>query len=259
MKKIRKYGNKPFKIGLLHGGPGAAGELKPVAEYLGNEFGVLELLQTEKSIEGQLNELFDQLESEADFPVTLVGYSWGAWLAFIFTSLHSNLIGKLILVSSGAFESKYNNDLTSLRFSRLEQDDRIEAEILLLKIKGGNTENFTLKRFGELMNLADSYDSFPINKNFLEIDIQIFQSVWPEASKLRETGELIAFANNIVCPVVAIHGDFDSHPLVGVEKPLSERLKNFKMIKLKNCGHTPWNERLARDVFYATLIKEISS
>jgi hypothetical protein len=32
LNTIRKYGRGPFRVGLLHGGPGAAGEMKPVAD-----------------------------------------------------------------------------------------------------------------------------------------------------------------------------------------------------------------------------------
>jgi hypothetical protein len=32
LNTIRKYGREPFRVGLLHGGPGAAGEMKPVAD-----------------------------------------------------------------------------------------------------------------------------------------------------------------------------------------------------------------------------------
>lgn len=257
MKTVRKYGKKPFQIGLLHGGPGASGGMKPLAQTLCTDFGILELLQTEKSIDGQIKELYNQLISSGDLPITLIGYSWGAWLGFIFTSMHPDLINKLILVSSGAFETKYNKDFTSLRLSRLNQNDRKEAERLISKIHAGDTENDTLKQFGRLMEIADSFDTVAIENDSGEINMQIFQSVWTEASKLRETEKLINFADNIKCPVVAIHGDYDSHPSEGVETPLSERLSDFKMIKLKDCGHTPWKERLARDTFYEILREEI--
>jgi pimeloyl-ACP methyl ester carboxylesterase len=259
LRTVRKYGRNPFQIGLLHGGPGASGGMKPVAETLSTDFGILELLQTEKSIDGQIKELYYQLASRGDLPITLIGYSWGAWLGFIFTSMHPDLIKKLILVSSGAFEKKYNKDFTSLRLSRLNKNDRKEAERLISKIKAGNTGNDTLKQFGKLMDIADSYDSLPIENDSGEINMQIFQSVWTEASKLRETEKLINFADNIKCPVVAIHGDYDSHPSEGVERPLLERLNDFKMIKLKDCGHTPWKERLARDKFYEILREELDN
>ncbi len=94
LETIRKYGHKPYQVGLLHGGPGAAGEMKSVAEKLSSNFGVLEYIQSVRSINGQVEELLHQLNSSADFPFILIGYSWGAWLGFIFKSLYQKLIKK---------------------------------------------------------------------------------------------------------------------------------------------------------------------
>ena len=58
-------------------------------------------------------------------------------------------------------------------------------------------------------------------------------------------------------PVTAIHGDYDPHPAQGVQDPLSRTLKRFTFILLKNCGHTPWIERAAREEFYAVLEREL--
>jgi hypothetical protein len=44
MKNPRLYGRPPYRIAVLHGGPGAAGEMKPVAEALSADFGFLEPL-----------------------------------------------------------------------------------------------------------------------------------------------------------------------------------------------------------------------
>ncbi len=227
METIRKYGQKSYQIGILHGGPGAAGEMKPVAENLSNCFGILELLQTEKSVNGQIEELYNQLILNADFPVTLIGYSWGAWLGFLFTAKYPDLIKKLILISSGAFEEKYNNDLMNTRLERLDQHDRKEAERLISVIGSGNSDNGTLRDFGRLMTIADSFDYTPGNNDLVDLNMEVYQSVWSEASRLRKTKKLINHADNIKCPVVAIHGDYDPHPIEGVEKPLSARLSNF--------------------------------
>ena len=64
---------------------------------------------------------------------------------------------------------------------------------------------------------------------------------------------------DVVCPVTAIHGDYDSHPAVGVEGPLSLVIRNFRFILLKNCGHKPWIERRAREKFLEILNREITS
>lgn len=257
---IRKYGQKPYTIGLLHGGPGAAGEMKPVAINLSNNFGILELLQSKESVNEQIEELYNQLKSNGDLPIVLIGYSWGAWLGFLFTKKYPELVKKLILVSSGAFDEKYNNDLMNVRLSRLSKNEREEAENLISKLNSENVENETLKKFGKLMMIADSYDHFPIDKHLIDLDInmQIFKSVWEEASRLRKTKELISCAENIKCPVVAIQGVYDPHPIEGVEKPLSENLDDFKMIQIEKCGHTPWIERQAIDVFYNILREELN-
>ena len=61
----------------------------------------------------------------------------------------------------------------------------------------------------------------------------------------------------IRCPVLAIHGDYDSHQSEGVREPLSRVLKDFRFILLPHCGHYPWYERNARDRFYDIIKREI--
>ena len=75
---------------------------------------------------------------------------------------------------------------------------------------------------------------------------------------MRQTGELLALGKKILCPVVAIHGDWDPHPARGVCEPLQATLKRFpfKFIVLGDCGHKPWIERRAKDKFYS-ILKEV--
>jgi len=57
MENLRKYGDAPYNVVVIHGGPGAPGEMLPVAEKLSSDYGILEPFQTKNSIEGQVNEL----------------------------------------------------------------------------------------------------------------------------------------------------------------------------------------------------------
>jgi len=113
-------------------------------------------------------------------------------------------------------------------------------------------------RFGELMNKADSFSPLPDVTGGLESNPDIYQKVWTEAGKMRSSGELLQLGNKIQCPVVAIHGDYDPHPAAGVREPLSHVLKDFRFILLEKCGHRPWFERYAQEIFYNTLRREIS-
>ncbi len=257
MESIRKYGNPPYQVVLLHGGPGVAGDLKPVAAELGKFFGVLEALQTKDSVEGLLDELHDQITAGADLPAILVGHSWGTWLAFLFAGRYPELTARLILISAGAFELQYNPNLMKIRLERLKKKDRKEAGKLTMDINFGNPGIKELKRFGELMNLADAYDLLPGEEEEVIMDLDIMRSVWKEAAELRDSNQLIEQASKIHCPVVAIHGEYDVHPAAGVEYPLGERIQNFRMIRLEKCGHNPWRERQAREVFFEILKREI--
>ena len=106
MINLRKYGESPFTIAVIHGGPGAPGEMKPIAEELSKTYGVLEPLQTKDSLDGQLEELKSVLMENASIPITLIGHSWGAMLGFIFTAKNPALVKKLALLSSGIFEKE---------------------------------------------------------------------------------------------------------------------------------------------------------
>lgn len=66
IKNLRIHGKAPFSVAVIHGGPGAPGHMAPVARELANEWGVLEPLQTAASLEGQVQELRDVLETHGD-------------------------------------------------------------------------------------------------------------------------------------------------------------------------------------------------
>jgi len=260
MKNVRKYGREPFNVAVIHGGPGAAGEMAPVARELSSYRGVLEPLQTESSLVGQVQELKIVLEEKGSLPVTLIGFSWGAWLGFIFAARFPAFVNKLILIGSGSFDEKYNSNMEKTRFSRLSKEERYEIESIYeilddLKVKD---KSKAFARFGELFSKADTYDPILIESEELDFRFDIFQKVWKEADKLRRNRKLLELGKQIQCPVVAIHGDYDPHPAKGVEKPLSAVLKNFRFILLEKCGHKPWIERQARNQFYRILKEELN-
>jgi hypothetical protein len=57
INNFRLYGESPFSVVVIHGGLGARGEMAPVAQVLEAEFGVLEPLQAELTLDGQVEEL----------------------------------------------------------------------------------------------------------------------------------------------------------------------------------------------------------
>lgn len=259
MENLRKYGNSPFDAAVIHGGPGAPGEMAPVARELSSVKGILEPLQTSASIQGQVKELKTVLEKSGNLPVTLIGFSWGAWLSFIFASQHPTFTEKLILIGCGSFEEKYARSIMETRLNRLSENDREEVLSLIKNLEDPTIKdkNMLLVRFGRLIHQADSYDPLPHKSEILDYQYDIHQHVWEQARKLRSSGKLLNFGQKIQCPVIGIHGDYDPHSFEGVQRPLSRILKDFRFMLLEKCGHKPWIERSAKDKFYNILKNEI--
>jgi len=256
-----KYGRPPFKVAVVHGGPGAPGEMAAMARELSKTRGVLEPLQIARTIEGEVEELRETLIKSSALPATLIGYSWGAWLSFILTARYPSLVSKLVLVSSAPFTQEYALEVERTRFSRLSARQKEETRALLADLDNpdftGNKDRL-MSSLGKLFGKADSFDALP-HRDEAECRWDIFAVIWPQALALRRSGELLSLGKQIKCPVVAIHGDFDPHPAEGVRVPLSAVVRDFRFILLERCGHTPWNERQARGRFYQVLQSELDS
>ncbi len=261
MKNLRTWGKPPYKVAVIHGGPGAPGSAAPVARELAKDRGVLEPLQIKDTLEGQIEELRAILEENASLPVILIGHSWGAMLAFILTARYPEIVKKLILVGSGPFEEKYADSITPERLNRLTEAERVEVFKLtdIINDPASPDKDGPMARLGELFARADAYDALPREKEPepLPVSEAINRRVWAEAKLLRTSGELLKTGEKIKCPVVAIHGDYDPHLAAGVQEPLARVLKDFRFILLERCGHEPWIERHARDKFFEVLKKEI--
>jgi pimeloyl-ACP methyl ester carboxylesterase len=263
---LRLHGQPPFSVAVVHGGPGAAGEMSPVARELSKLRGVLEPMQTACTLDGQVEELKELLEENAALPVTLIGFSWGAWLSFILAARYPHLLKELVLVSSGPFQDEYARQILPTRLSRLDETEQNEVKRIIESIEGptGFCSDQELARLGQILSSSDSFDPIdPVDDPVEKIDAdvlcqaQIHQTVWKKAELLRRTGELLLFGKRIICPVVAIHGDWDPHPAEGVRVPLSSTLRNFRFILLPDCGHKPWIEKRAKDKFYSILTELI--
>ena len=83
MLSYKKYGQKPYRVIVLHGGPGAVGQAAPLARAISMQMGVVEHLQQGHSIEKLKREIKGIINREALAETILVGHSWGAWLAWI--------------------------------------------------------------------------------------------------------------------------------------------------------------------------------
>lgn len=177
MENLRKYGDTPFNIAVIHGGPGAPGEMAPVARELSKNHGVLEPLQTKSTIKEQLQELRIMLKEHGDPTVSLIGHSWGAMLSFIFTAENPSLVKKLILVSSGVFKDSYAEGIMKTRLNRLSEEEKTKFDLLskTLDDPANENKNAAFAQLGELLSQADADNPIPNKSEVIEYQYDIFK------------------------------------------------------------------------------------
>ena len=255
MKNLRIWGKSPYKVAVVHGGPGTPGSVAPVARELSKEIGVLEPLQTKDSIDGQVEELAVVLKANAALPVTLIGWSWGATLSYITAGRFPKLVRKLILVGMPPLKIEERPDLTSIWLDRLSEKDRVDFLSLEESVWDGKNEDksSSMGRLFRLISKAESYAPIKAKDEVIEYQLNVNVAIFRELTNQAQYLDLTNFGKVIKCPVIAIHGDFDPRPARAIQEPLSKSIKDFKFILLKKCGHYPWMEKYAREKFFKVL------
>ena len=258
---VRLYGKPPYRVAVLHGGPGAPGYMAPVARELSRTLGVAEPLQGEESLEGQIEELREQLSACGEPPIALVGSSWGAVLALFVAARYPGLTERLILIGCAVFDAASSAAIEPVRLNRLNDKQRRRLAELEEGLHGAKRadKNTIFREWGEILSEADNFDPLPAASEVLEVQHELHEKVWADFVALRdEPGRLAReFAASNV-PVHVIHGDYDPHPIEGIRPFLESCLSDVRFDILPRCGHYPWNERHARDRFYAILHGELA-
>jgi hypothetical protein len=75
LKSWKIYSNQPYKVVVVHSGPGASGTVAAITRELSKDSGVIEPLQTRDPISELLIELDEVITAYCDKPTTLIGHS----------------------------------------------------------------------------------------------------------------------------------------------------------------------------------------
>ena len=250
------HGSPPYRIAVVHGGPGACGSLARMAEELSRRMnrGVLEPIQAAGTLEELTDELYGQLQTFSPAEqVSLVGHSWGGWLSVLCAAKYPRKVASLVLVGCAPFEDRYVPKILENRLGKLPLGERSCFTRLLEKLSGGASEE-EIRQVEAFVERTDNVCLLPSERDSSGIFRgDVYASIWEQAADWRTRGLLVGKLEEIVCPVYVIHGQDDPHPLEGVVEPLSRRGVRYQVQVLKNCGHSPFREKDAHADFFLHL------
>lgn len=250
------HGSPPYRIAVVHGGPGACGSLARMAEELSRRMnrGVLEPIQAAGTLEELTDELYGQLQTFSPAEqVSLVGHSWGGWLSVLCAAKYPRKVASLVLVGCAPFEDRYVPKILENRLGKLPLGERSCFTRLLEKLSGGASEQ-EIRQVEAFVERTDNVCLLPSERDSSGIFRgDVYASIWEQAADWRTRGLLVGKLEEIVCPVYVIHGQDDPHPLEGIVEPLSRRGVRYQVQVLKNCGHSPFREKDAHADFFLHL------
>lgn len=256
MITVRAYGTAGPTVVVLHGGPGAPGEMAPVARELANSFRVLEPLQRGSGGEPLTVAIHVQdlreviLEHCGAERPSLVGYSWGAMLALAYAAEHPTSADPIVLAGCGTFDPVSRSRMQKIINERMTPELRDSLRRLESEISDPDQR---FRAVGKLIDSVYSVDPIPREESEEAADARGFEETWNDMLRLQREGIYPAKFAAIRSPVLMLHGSFDPHPGKMIRDSLLPYLPQLEYVELPHCGHTPWRERVARDEFFAML------
>lgn len=253
--KIRRYGSAGPPVLVLHGGPGAAGYMAPLARALADDFRVLEPLQRRSgdeplTVARHVADLHQVVESCADSRPALVGHSWGAMLALAYAAAHPGRVSALALVGGGTFDPVARERLHATVEERT--DDRLRQRLERLAQETPDPDE-RLGRMGRLIMPLYSYELVPTGNEAEYYDARGHRETWADMLRLQEEGLYPAAFAAIKAPVLMLHGTADPHPGRMIQASLQPYLPQLAYREWERCGHYPWLEKAVRGEFLAVL------
>jgi proline iminopeptidase len=255
-----KYGqtNAP-KLLVLHGGPGADHcYMLPQMLHLGERYDLLFYDQrgggrsksdpqvpiTWRTHVEDLGAVVTEFGLE---PLSLVGYSWGAMLALLYTSeqrRNPHLVppARLALINPAPLTREYRRQFEA-EFTRRQQSPDILAMREELASSGLRERDPAAYRQRAFELSVAGYFSDPTKARDLtpfRVVGRVQQSVWESLGDFDLTGDL----EGIRIPSIVIHGRDDPIPLASSLE--AARALGTNLVVLDDCGHVPYVEQPER-------------
>jgi len=256
----RQYGRAGSPVFLLHGGPGAAGHMAPVARRLAVSYRVFEPFQRKSgkeplTVARHVADLHDVVDHYARGQrPALIGASWGAMLALAYAAVHPRATGPIVLVGCGTFDPVAHSELRKTIPARTDESVRAR-----LKQIGQLDPDQALKETARIMTQVYSYDPLASPHDEDEVDARAHDETWKDMVRLQTEGIYPASFAAIKVPVLMMLGTFDPHPGRLIMSSLKAYLPQLEYHELERCGHYPWIERASAERFFVFLLAWLES
>mgnify|MGYP001814339535 FL=1 len=256
---VRHYGDSGPLVLVLHGGPAAVGDVAPVANGISGSFQAAEPWQrgSGKSPLTVARHVADihtlATELGGDSPAAIVGHSWGAMLALCYAAEHPSKVGPIVLIGCGTFDQASRITMQAAIEARMDNDvrDRLRR---VSTVETDPADQFiqTFKLTRHLFDY-DPVSAYADKEECEPFDLQAHEETWIDMRRLQDNGTYPKAFAAIESSVLMMHGQYDPHPGKMIRDSLLPFLPQLEYCEFKRCGHSPWIERSAHELFFTSI------
>lgn len=196
-------------------------------------------------LETFINDLEAVRKNTGTDKITLIGHSWGAFLAMNYAISHPESVEKMILIGSmPASKEELDKFFTNImnRLAPIHKElEEIESSE---SYKAGDPD--TVEKQMKMVfapyffNQKDvQYVNFRLTRNAFLNGTKTFNMLMPEV--FFKPYDMYPDLSKLNIPTLVIHGDYDPIQIEFAEH-IANTLPHAKMLKLVNCGHFPHAE-----------------
>lgn len=242
---------------LCHGGPGVYDYMEPVAAMI-HDLAAVHRYDQRGCGRSQDKDPYDVASFIADLDAlrvhwgyeswTVIGHSWGAYLALLYAVEHPERVSRLVYFSGTGIDPAWHLDYRRNREAKLSPNSRERLRVLdsrrpaatgedLARIEEErsalieSTNYYDAARFGDTVR----FDRFPINYKQNAI-------LNAECKRMEAAGELHDQVRRVDAPTLILDGEGDPRPR-WARAQLACLLPNSRHVTIARAGHEMWIER----------------
>jgi pimeloyl-ACP methyl ester carboxylesterase len=171
-------------------------------------------------------------------------------LALAYAAHYPETLAALVLIGCGTFSLASRAEFEARLEARLTPADR--ASLAQIKESKADPDRRLAAR-SRLMARVYGHDVEEVADAVASVDALAHQETWADMVRLQREGIYPAAFAVIGVPVLMLHGDEDPHPGRLIHEDLRTYISHLDYQELPKCGHSPWLERQARQLFFETL------
>lgn len=243
-------------LALLHGGPGMADYLEPMATMV-EDVAAVHRYDQRGAGRSPGGPPFDVATAVADLDAVreawdverwvVLGHSWGASLGLAYAVAHPERTKGLIYVSGTGVDSAWHEAYRAARLARLnaEQQRRWHELRSRRQTAGGDELRAVEREYAELHAVTDLADQTRaadlvawLHRSGHPVNQDVNRILGEDASRTMESAAFAESVSRLNVPAVVVHGALDPRP-AGFAEKVAALIPDADLVVLPNVGHVP--------------------